>query len=251
MMSSLDLNRILTKLKRGCKLDPEKFIEKYLSHELPYDPVKAHEYYLRTRELKGRRSVSQLRGKSKKEGWLYTKNQIDEKHKLDVKNAALNQKKAMEALSLSAKKRREALTNRVKLLTMQTQNTAKAKQERIKREIEAKIAAIPQVPEGLSKQETAALNAKRNEQISALIGEGEGQIKAVGKDANENKKQISTSIKADRVKIVKDVKASVVSSREKYKQAREALKAKYQAELDSQYNTIKGSVQQRSKGLNK
>jgi len=88
-MSSLDLNRILTKLKRGCKLDPEKFIEKYLSHELPYDPVKAHEYYLRTRELKGRRSVSQLRGKSKKEGWLYTKNQIDEKHKLDETTLAL------------------------------------------------------------------------------------------------------------------------------------------------------------------
>jgi predicted transcriptional regulator len=35
---------------------PEKFIEGFLlkHSELPYDPVKAHEYYLRTRQLKGR-----------------------------------------------------------------------------------------------------------------------------------------------------------------------------------------------------
>lgn len=37
--------------------DPDAFIEYFLSHmrdPQPYDPVKAHEYYLRTRQLKGR-----------------------------------------------------------------------------------------------------------------------------------------------------------------------------------------------------
>lgn len=37
-----------------------------------YDPVKAHEYYMRTRELKGRRSATKLNDEGKKV-WAYTK----------------------------------------------------------------------------------------------------------------------------------------------------------------------------------
>lgn len=37
-----------------------------------YDPVKAHEYYMRTRELKGRRSTTKLNDEGKKV-WAYTK----------------------------------------------------------------------------------------------------------------------------------------------------------------------------------
>ena len=40
-----------------------------------YDPVKAHEYYLRNRELKGRRSSSKL-NETGKEQWSYAKEQI-------------------------------------------------------------------------------------------------------------------------------------------------------------------------------
>lgn len=40
-----------------------------------YDPQKAHEYYMRTRELKGRRSATKLSDEGKKV-WSYTKNEI-------------------------------------------------------------------------------------------------------------------------------------------------------------------------------
>ena len=37
----------------------------------PYcDPVKAHEYYMRTRELKGRRSTTKLNDEGKKSGLI-------------------------------------------------------------------------------------------------------------------------------------------------------------------------------------
>ena len=45
-----------------------------------YDPVKAHEYYMRTRELKGRRSATKLNDEGKKV-WAYTKNEISSKKK--------------------------------------------------------------------------------------------------------------------------------------------------------------------------
>lgn len=35
-----------------------------------YDPVKAHEYYMRTRELKGRRSATKLNDEGKKSGLI-------------------------------------------------------------------------------------------------------------------------------------------------------------------------------------
>lgn len=48
-----------------------------------YDPVKAHEYYMRTRELKGRRSVQKLSDEGKKV-WAYTKNEIKTEKKAKV-----------------------------------------------------------------------------------------------------------------------------------------------------------------------
>lgn len=39
-------------------VDPGGFIEEFMKHD--YDPVKAHEYYLRTRELKGRKTTSKV-----------------------------------------------------------------------------------------------------------------------------------------------------------------------------------------------
>lgn len=36
-------------------IDVEEFIENVLQHKTEYDPVEAHEYYMRTRKLKGRK----------------------------------------------------------------------------------------------------------------------------------------------------------------------------------------------------
>ncbi len=48
-----------------------------------YDPQKAHEYYMRTRELKGRRSATKLSDEGKKV-WSYTKNEIKAEKKAKV-----------------------------------------------------------------------------------------------------------------------------------------------------------------------
>ena len=53
-----------------------------------YDPVKAHEYYMRTRELKGR-STSSLNDEGKKV-WSYTKNNIKSEKAAKVKEEQLS-----------------------------------------------------------------------------------------------------------------------------------------------------------------
>lgn len=63
-------------------MDIDELLQHYAS--LYYDPVKAHEYYMRTRELKGRRSTTKLNDEGK-EIWAYTKNEITSEKKEKVK----------------------------------------------------------------------------------------------------------------------------------------------------------------------
>lgn len=64
-----------------------------------YDPVKAHEYYMRTRQLKGRTSTAKL-SKKKKEMAAYIKNQLSEEKK--EKQKALNAKMKEKIANLRA-----------------------------------------------------------------------------------------------------------------------------------------------------
>ena len=63
-----------------------------------YDPVKAHEYYMRTRELKGRRSTTKLNDEGKKV-WAYTKNEISGKKKEKVKEEQEKRKQKLKELN--------------------------------------------------------------------------------------------------------------------------------------------------------
>ena len=68
-----------------------------------YDPVKAHEYYERTKKLKGRRTGTSLND-SGKEAKTYVKNQINAKRDQDLKNAEAQSKKRTEERKKSAER---------------------------------------------------------------------------------------------------------------------------------------------------
>ena len=68
-----------------------------------YDPVKAHEYYERTKKLKGRKTGTSLND-SGKEAKTYVKNQINAKRDQDLKNAESQSKKRIEERKKSAER---------------------------------------------------------------------------------------------------------------------------------------------------
>lgn len=78
-----------------------------------YDPVKAHEYYMRTRELKGRRSATKLNDEGKKV-WAYTKNEISSKKKEKVKEEQEKRKQKIAELRAKAKVTREQISAKLK-----------------------------------------------------------------------------------------------------------------------------------------
>ena len=101
-----------------------------------YDPVKAHEYYMRNRELKGRRSTSKLSDEGKKV-WQYTKQQITEekKSKVEAEKEAKDQK--TEELREKASATRERITAKLKELNEKLSKKANADKESIEKKRES------------------------------------------------------------------------------------------------------------------
>ena len=78
-----------------------------------YDPVKAHEYYMRTRELKGR-STSSLNDEGKKV-WSYTKNNIKSEKVAKVKEEQEKRALKIKQLRAKAEATREQITSKLRL----------------------------------------------------------------------------------------------------------------------------------------
>ena len=96
-----------------------------------YDPVKAHEYYMRTRQLKGRKSVAGLSG-TQRETAAYVKEQLSEERK--SKTEALKSEAESSANKHKAEMQREIATLRAKFKGMSKEERAENRGE-MQREI--------------------------------------------------------------------------------------------------------------------
>ena len=92
-------------------MDIDELLQHYASPY--YDPVKAHEYYMRTRELKGRRSTTKLNDEGK-EIWAYTKNEITSEKKEKVKEEQEKREQKIAELRAKAKATREQISAKLK-----------------------------------------------------------------------------------------------------------------------------------------
>ena len=95
-----------------------------------YDPVKAHEYYMRTRELKGRRSTTKLNDEGKKV-WAYTKNEISGEKKEKVKEEQETRKQKIAELRAKAKATREQISDKLKELNTQLTEESSSRRSRV------------------------------------------------------------------------------------------------------------------------
>ena len=221
----------------------EEFLEAHLSHgKSRYDPVKAHEYYLRTRELKGRRSTSELKGNKKKEAWAYTKDQVQKERKESLIDAAENKQQAVAQLREKAQERREELREKLRDIMESLTDNAQTSRERISNQVDAAIAALPKMPEGLSKEDAAKFAAKRREEIARIRGEAKESRTKLGEETKSVRGVERGKMAEERVRVATELKSSVDSAREKFKVAREAIKAKYETELDREYESIRANV---------
>ena len=84
-----------------------------------YDPVKAHEYYLRTRELKGGKGGTTKRStkgltRSKKDTWAITKAGITDAKKFESKLASQSRANTVASARQQARARRTEIATKLK-----------------------------------------------------------------------------------------------------------------------------------------
>lgn len=207
-----------------------------------YDPVKAHEYYMRTRELKGKRSTTQL-NKDGKQVWAYTKNEIKTEKAAKVKEEQEKRRQKITQLRARAKATREQISAKLKDLNTQLTEDSSAEKERIdtrkksdlediendatsqKEKIEAKKTAeierlmAVEIPSALSKDERAKRVAERNEKIAKLRN-----------DAKTDKAKVSNQSKADKAEVRTDASSEKQSVTEETKEERAANSASAKSE---------------------
>lgn len=112
----------------------DAFIAHYASEF--YDPVKAHEYYMRTRKLKGRFSTKGM-SKKQKEAWSYIKTQVGAKRQAQTQQARAARDSGIAAARQHAQALRQEISDKLKTLS---NIDSKAERERIANELRAVIA---------------------------------------------------------------------------------------------------------------
>lgn len=157
----------------------------YLKHYASqyYDPVKAHEYYERTKELKGRRSTSKLNDEGKVI-WTYTKDQIKNKKKAEIESETEKKNAVIEQHREQARQTRERISKKLKALS-------------------AYLKSI-EVPKGASKEERARISADKKAQraeasanASAERAQCAAELKSVCIAARESYKKAKETINAN------------------------------------------------------
>lgn len=275
-----------------------------------YDPVKAHEYYLRTRELKGRQARARGEGltSNQKIGFEYSKSEIEKARQAEFDKAQLEVQAKVEAFRQEALAKVEEFTNRVQEvldaidsnnavaineinvkqkedlakvdsdLKTELEDINKKKREelaKIQEDISRKIAAVPKVPKSVDKETAIRLAEKRSEELAKIRGEGAKAKKAVSdeysKDADYAREQAKSAKQeirdkaaedryaisnetanqrslvndysnSEKAKVVDQVKEFVATAKQNYDKLKEDLVAKYDAQVQSEYDAIKKSV---------
>lgn len=189
-----------------------------------YDPQKAHEYYMRTRELKGRRSATKLSDEGKKV-WSYTKNEIKAEKKAKVEGEQEKRKQTITALRERASATREQISARLKELNdaltkrasrkkeaidsdkksdlEDIEKTSTAEKERITSKTNSAIERLmaEKIPDSLPKAERAKRIAERNEKIAKLRSDSKAAKSKVSEESQSSKEGVRSDATARQVKI--------------------------------------------------
>lgn len=207
----------------------EEFVERFLAHYASdyYDPAKAHEYYLKNRELKGRQSSSDLtikgnkgRSEERKQAWAYAKNQISEHEKVDQKSVSETRRQAVEAARAVAEGRRNEISFQLKqLFASLIEKSGKGNQDievqkqtaldKLTEQTQAKLTdlkdkafkeidSLPKIPQGISDDRRARLVAQRDQKIAQIRGTLASGMSSVLTDAASERDAISAASQNDR-----------------------------------------------------
>jgi hypothetical protein len=216
-------------------------IEDIVHGESRYDPVKAHEYYERTKELKGRRSTKGFTEKQR-EGFDYTKSEVEKERRQAFDEAAAAKKAAVAELRSNAEQRRGIIAEKLKRILERISKQSQDEKEQISAEVQAKIDKLPPIPKGVSKEKRAQLAEERRQEIAKIRGEGSADRESLTEATGSAKTQERQTSKQEREKVRAELSASIEAARENYNSLKEQITATSEEELDKEFENIRTTV---------
>lgn len=243
-----------------------------------YDPQKAHDYYLKNRELKGQRSTSGLTVKSgkkvnkaatdrKKEAWGYAKKQIDTAHKGDDKAAQQANRDVVKQVQETAHARRDAiaaqLRDELKAIVQQHSGDAakiskagqaalqkfaadqQAKSKKISEDAVNEIANLPAIPKGISDDARAKLVAERADKIAKIRAKAVDGLSKLAADTKTGVEDIAVGTVTKVDENSEGVKALQQRARDGAKASRDVVTAQLKTAVEKariDYQTRKASL---------
>lgn len=171
-----------------------------------YDPKKAHEYYMRHRNLKGRHSQKGF-GETQKAQWYYAKEQLKEqkkdRDKTDSENIKSQRKQSLEAIRAERDRKKKQLAD-----------IAKKTSEQVK-QLKKRLKYLPP------------------EQRAIMADRIKGMIETVKDQRGAQRKRLSEQANAKSESVRKKASADL-------KSAKARSNEQYERDLDAAYKKIKG-----------
>jgi hypothetical protein len=242
--------------------DGEAFIAHYASQY--YDPVKAREYYLRTRELKGRKKAM---SEEQRSAWDYTKGRIDEERQRVTKSAADEFRATVERARQATQAAREQIANKLrdmmdaisKRQEEQSESLTKGQQlaldrlaafqakrtADIRKDAAQRIAALPPIPEGVSAKQRAKLAARRAEKVADINGQTMDDLSELSAQTRVDERAIVEEVSKQRKALSESGRASRDKARDEINTSRKALAEGLKATVEkarSDYNARKEQI---------
>lgn len=254
MTQSLGVEKVRVNMSK------EEFRHAYSSQY--YDPVKAHEYYERTKQLKGR-STSGM-SDEQRSTWNVVKEGITSEKKEKTENLQEESNATVEALRSEAAAARQRISEKLRAWLEKIgedastnretlSDIAKQQREEIQAEKQRKLDALPEIPSTASPSQKArmresiamerdSINAEAREKLAA-VSEKSAKLKSdISEKASKEKSETRESSNQERQIVAENLKAAISSVREKVKEIKTALDASTEDTLNREYDNIMKNI---------
>lgn len=207
-------------------------VDDFLAHYASkyYDPAKAREYYLKTRQLKGREPVLSKQSRQRQsEATAYVSKEIGAKKTADLKANAAQRTKLDAAANANAK----AHAERMKKLTEDATAVRDAVVSKLKAHLE-QIQAQTKIPANASPKQRAFLEKQRASQLNSAANKAEQDLGAL-------QSGLMRSIDKARDDYQSFREGNSIAKRAN-SQSRRTISDKYRKDLETEKKNIKDQV---------
>lgn len=218
--------------------------DSYLAHYASkyYDPVKAHEYYEKHKQLKGRQSTANLNDKGKKV-WASVKNEITAEKKETLSEENAKHKASIEQLRSRASDSKKAITEKLKAYVSQLKDQTSSHLETERNTRDAKIKQIQNevIPTGISKYERLKRVADKRKRIEQIRGDSDNKTERLKTDYKTKIDDGRQNSNSDRTAVANQLKEAVEAARQKYQANKASINAKYEKVYQDEYDKVASS----------